>query len=186
MCLLPIGVILSQKDLSKLHIIFGVASENIYKICKHMYLWVGVIKFVCGQCNTIKGIYKMHWVVLLLLYNHKLSEVHQASGQFLPHVLLGTSRYIAVVYWILSVRVPKVWSQVQSFSKPLMTRPGQMWPPYINPCYCSELGGGSAVSSQSSVIVSGLWPSIIVDVLMAQLVRVLAGWARRFNPRPGR
>ena len=38
----------------------------------------------------------------------------------------------------------------------------------------------------SSVIASGLWPSIFVDVLMAQLVRALTGWGPRFNPRPGR
>ena len=44
---------------------------------------------------------------------------------------------------------------------------------------CSELGGDSEVSSQSSVIASGLRPSIFVDVLMAQLVRGLTGWARR-------
>ena len=37
------------------------------------------------------------------------------------------------------------------------------------PSLCSELGGDSEVSSQSSVIASGLWPSIFVDVLMAQL-----------------
>ena len=38
------------------------------------------------------------------------------------------------------------------------------------PSLCSELGGDSEVSSQSSVIASGLRPSIFVDVLMAQLV----------------
>ena len=38
------------------------------------------------------------------------------------------------------------------------------------PSLCSELGGDSEVSSQSSVIASGLRLSIFVDVLMAQLV----------------
>ena len=39
---------------------------------------------------------------------------------------------------------------------------------------CTKLGRDTEVSSQSSVIGSGLWPSIFVDVLMDQLVRVLA------------
>ena len=42
------------------------------------------------------------------------------------------------------------------------------------------------MSSQSIVIGSGLSPSIFVDVLMAQLVRALTGWARRLVPCLGR
>ena len=57
----------------------------------------------------------------------------------------------------------------------------------------SELAGDSEVSSQSSVIGSGLWSSIlVVDVLMVQLVRGLVGlggWWHAcgpcFNPRSG-
>ena len=45
------------------------------------------------------------------------------------------------------------------------------------------VGGDSEVSSHSSVIGS-IWdvPSHFVDVLMAQLVRMLAGWARWLVP----
>ena len=43
------------------------------------------------------------------------------------------------------------------------------------------------MSSQSSVIGSGLWPSIFLDLLMPQLVRALAGWAiGGFSSIPGR
>ena len=49
---------------------------------------------------------------------------------------------------------------------------------YLN-MYCSELGGDSG---HLSVIASGLWPPIFVDVLMAQLVRAVTGWTRWLVP----